>query len=810
MSPVPASANSRMTRVALALSALMLALVHPGPSFCQEMEMSSNPKPSSDRLSAHICRWYGGKRAALSLRFDDSNRTHIERAVPWLNEYGLIGTFLVNPGKSSYQQYKSTWEGAVIEQGHELGDHTLTHNGARTDREAEREIGEPAKLLHRLQPDVKLLTFLSGGATLWMQRKSFDFFTAKYDLSRGSYRSMSCSEDYPSFNFEAFKQRMDEGVAEGDSLQFHFHPIGEGHLHITPPLFRRLLEYVQSQKENLWQAGMSAINQYWQERDNAALWAHPTGDDTLALQLACATDPDFYKEPLTLEVDLPPAADALEVCDAAGKALPSRIERAEGRRIVRFDVAPVDAAYTVRAKGLGAAYLKAHGPGLAAPGPHPYLFFSRDELAALLEKTKQAPAAGMWQHIKAEADELAGGDPSEWTAEGSHWENSRRLRTLAFVYALTGQEVYARRAVTALEALLADTGWLMPQAEALVTAEATCSLALAYDWMYDALTEAQREQIREAVINHGIKPMLAAIDQGEWWTHWYRCNWGGVILGQVGVAALSLLGEEPQAADWARLFQLKTWHYPQALDREGGWGESGSYGTYIWFRAVLYADALQRVTKGQVNLFQNAKLPRLAQWFINIMEPDERSFIPFSNCGQGTDGTAPILYRLAREYRDGYAQWFAQTITERSGSGDIFSFLWCDPALEARDPSGLPLDKLFPDISWAVVRSRWHDPQATLFALKGGQKDWDHHHHDTNSFVLYAYGRPLLVDLLYPHQVWGCQTEAHNTIMVNGKEQLGDVHVAGSRGDPRHRGIVSDLMEAPWYARAGGRCLARL
>ena len=36
-----------------------------------------------------ICRWYGGKKAALSLRFDDSHPTHVTVAIPMLDEYGL-------------------------------------------------------------------------------------------------------------------------------------------------------------------------------------------------------------------------------------------------------------------------------------------------------------------------------------------------------------------------------------------------------------------------------------------------------------------------------------------------------------------------------------------------------------------------------------------------------------------------------------------------------------------------------------------------------------------------------------------------
>ncbi|MDH7570560.1 MAG: heparinase II/III family protein, partial [Armatimonadota bacterium] len=159
-----------------------------------------------------------------------------------------------------------------------------------------------------------------------------------------------------------------------------------------------------------------------------------------------------------------------------------------------------------------------------------------------------------------------------------------------------------------------------------------------------------------------------------------------------------------------------------------------------------------------------------------------------------------FLYRLAAEYQDGGAEWIA----ERMGWGGIFGFLWCNPNVAAVAPDNLPLTRLFRDIDWAVTRSRWSDPAATLFAIKGGQLDWDHQHHDHNHFVLYAHGRPLVTDLNYPHELWGCKTEAHNTIMVNGKEQRGTVAVAGCRGEADVRGELGDLVEAPWYTRVVG------
>ena len=129
-----------------------------------------------------MCRWYGGKRAALSLRFDDSHPTHVTVGLPLLNELGLIGTFLVCPGNSSYQQHQAVWEGEALARGHELDDHTFNHRGAKTDADADHQIGAPAELLRRLQPDRGQIMFEPGGATLWLQRKPFAFFDAKYHL----------------------------------------------------------------------------------------------------------------------------------------------------------------------------------------------------------------------------------------------------------------------------------------------------------------------------------------------------------------------------------------------------------------------------------------------------------------------------------------------------------------------------------------------------------------------------------------------------------------------------------------------------
>jgi hypothetical protein len=724
-----------------------------------------------------------------------------------LNEYGLIGTFLVNPGDEHYLRHKSVWEGPVLEQGHELGDHTLNHEGAKTDEEAERQIGEAAELLHRLQPQLKLIVFGPGGGTLWFQRKSFGFFEAKYNLvSAGDAASgwaMSCTEAYPEWNVQRFAKELEQAITEGVWFRPYFHEIRApvDSLATTPETFRKVLDVVRARRADLWQAGMSAIHQYERERIGARLWAHASGADTLDLSLTCATDANLYTQPLTVEVELPTGTDSVAVTDGAGKTVPSRIEEADGRWVARFDADPVDRNYTVRTKDIGA---QSQAGETKAPGAHPYLFFAAAETPALLAKTRDPLAKSMWEMILREADSFLGETKPEILKDQVMWDWSYRIRVLGLAYSLTHNEAYGKAGVTFLMTAAADDSWHAGKTEMLFTGEAMGTLGIGYDWLYNALTEEQRAQVHEALVRYGLEPLEQAAKAGDWWTDWYRSNWGAVIYGNGGIAAMALLGDEPRAANWVRLCERKLWHYTQSLGEDGGWGESVGYGSFAWYNGLAFLESLRRVVGD--DLLDNPRLRRLPYWFINLLEMNRQNYIPFSNSSLGTSESPEMLALLAREYRDGNAQFAAKEMMARRDRAAAFAFLWYDPSVEATPLSNLPLTKVWPDLGWATMRSSWDDPKGVLFGFKGGQQDWDHLHHDINSFVLYAYGRPLIVDLLYPEKIWGCETEAHNTLMVDGKEQHGVVGLMGSGSGPDayHRGMIGEAVGTPWYTRLVG------
>ena len=68
--------------------------------------------------------WPEGKRAAISLSFDDARPSQVDAGVPLLNRYGVHATFYLSP--SNLGERVEAWKKAGAA-GHEMGNHALTH-----------------------------------------------------------------------------------------------------------------------------------------------------------------------------------------------------------------------------------------------------------------------------------------------------------------------------------------------------------------------------------------------------------------------------------------------------------------------------------------------------------------------------------------------------------------------------------------------------------------------------------------------------------------------------------------------------------
>src|SRR5207302_5411763 len=79
--------------------------------------------PHVEQISNSV-NWPTGKRAAVSLSFDDARTSQVDRGLVLLKKEGVRVTFFVN--LEPVKKRLAGWKQAVAD-GHEIGNHSLTH-----------------------------------------------------------------------------------------------------------------------------------------------------------------------------------------------------------------------------------------------------------------------------------------------------------------------------------------------------------------------------------------------------------------------------------------------------------------------------------------------------------------------------------------------------------------------------------------------------------------------------------------------------------------------------------------------------------
>ena len=433
------------------------------------------------------------------------------------------------------------------------------------------------------------------------------------------------------------------------------------------------------------------------------------------------------------------------------------------------------------------------------PLDHPRVYATRDSLDAFrdpLQTTRKDWWEGFARQLAGDlghgtmrepgaefADYKQGGLTDEKVRRGQRLRSlcsqaTARMQRLAFGYLLTGSDAYAQAAV---EQAVEMAGWDPEGVTSYrnhdqVFRDIAWKLATAYDWCHDRMDETQRAKVRAAVVARGavlFRDFTAGttICESPYDSH------GITAYGFLGVCAIALAHDAPEADEWFR-FIAATYPaiFPPWGGEEGGWGQGTAYWKWSQPFAWWFFDALK--SAAGLDLYQKA-FSRNNGWFKLYMHPPWSDRHHFGDGNHGPPGgtDAANLARLAKVGANPYFQWYADEITWQDGG--IFSYWWYDEALPSRPPADLPPGRCFPDIGWVAMHSDLADPDAVFLAFKSSPfGSFNHSHADQNSFVLYAYGEPLLIDSGYydwygsPHDKgWTRQTKAHNAVLVNGQGQ---------------------------------------
>ncbi len=238
-------------------------------------------------------RWPEGKRAAISLTFDDARHTQITNGIPLFDEYGVKATFYVS--LSRLEQDADAWKAAAAN-GHEIGNHTLTHPCSGNfgfidnDRALEEytlqrmnaELVESNATIEKLL-DGTPVSFAYPCGQKYVGRgrnlRSYVPLVAEHFLSgRGwmdewandpAYCDMAqlMAMEVDGKSFEQIKEMIDHRLADGGWLVLAGHEINdEGRQTTQMATLRALCEYAQNPANGLWLDTVEAVARHIQKQ----------------------------------------------------------------------------------------------------------------------------------------------------------------------------------------------------------------------------------------------------------------------------------------------------------------------------------------------------------------------------------------------------------------------------------------------------------------------------------------------------------------------------------------------------------------
>lgn len=331
-----------------------------------------------------------------------------------------------------------------------------------------------------------------------------------------------------------------------------------------------------------------------------------------------------------------------------------------------------------------------------------------------------------------------------WTAMFQEREDSitTRLVHFSFAYLVTGEQEYFDKAKEIALHLTRWDQWTDPSygggtlSCCLDTGHCTYAMGMFYDWCFEKLSEAERTQVREAIINKGILPSLKGVDRYPPDTNGYA-----VIVSGAGLAALAVRPEEPKAAEWLQACLDKT---VVSLDRggkDGGAFEGPGYGTYLLDSFALFFDGLVSA-EVEHKLFEHPYLATMDRYCIGLLSPDARQIPCFSD---GSPSVAvPKLMSILAQRGSSDAAWYLGQIGAVKPE-TIYDFIRFDESkLKPAEPKWNP-SSVFYDIGHASLRDGFNAKAPTLY-LKSGPytNNIGHNHYDHNSFVI-SYGGQWIV-----------------------------------------------------------------
>lgn len=336
------------------------------------------------------------------------------------------------------------------------------------------------------------------------------------------------------------------------------------------------------------------------------------------------------------------------------------------------------------------------------------------------------------------------------------------------------------------------------------------ALAFGYDWLYGELTGEERERVLESlfvrtkqVADHIM--VNTRIHYSRYDSHAVR-SLSSVIV----PCCIAMLGEKEEAGQWLdyAIEYFRAVYTPWG-GGDGGWAEGPAY----WTTGMAFVtDALNMIKSYLgIDFYRRPFFQKTGDFplYCNPVDTYQTSFCDQSNLGDYPGHKVAFNIRqFAGTTGNQNYQWYYDQVFQREpeigtefynkGWWDFYydNMTWLyDYGAEKPDVSaGEKRVAWFRDIGWVAVNEHLKDFDNHIFFLTKSSPygSISHSQADQNTFVLWAYGEPLIVTSGYyigfnsfMHREWRRQTKSANTLLIRGCGQyagMDKVKQLGAKG----------------------------
>lgn len=270
-------------------------------------------------------------------------------------------------------------------------------------------------------------------------------------------------------------------------------------------------------------------------------------------------------------------------------------------------------------------------------------------------------------------------------------------------------------------------------------------------------------------------------------------NWNPWIMANWLTATLLLEPDEQRRSQMTFAAMDGLDIYLNGLGEDGGCDEGPSY----WFAAgacVFDAlDLLHSASNGKIDVYRLPLIRNMAS-YVYKMHIDGGYFVDFADADPTLKPDGLMLYRFGEQIADDtlkrFGAWAYQTFTRPELKGNAFRQRGFHRQRQVQNLLAIPRlgtartsftgvrDVWFPDVQVMTARS----DKGLYVATHAGHNNESHNHNDVGDFILYADGRPVIIDAgrgTYTaktfsskrYSLWWTQSAYHNLPTINGLGQ---------------------------------------